>query len=1174
MRQGKSQITDILEEIAETPPESGRNPLALAPLCIRLAQALLAASHEEESATEEAARSSLLQLLSNQENQIFSLALTDRIHRCWRPETSTESFRALRARLDPRKGLGLWDRCLLWGGTQFGPFVPDILNIALRTRVESEVAPFLIKAAPSALSQEIELRKKHVGAINLNYLGEEIVSDSDARERIETYRTLAARTDVEALSIKLSGIDARLNPISVEDNVARLFDAVNTIAGATLGQRKCPILYFDMEAHRDLQMAEQLVAQLMSVDPEAQGWSPQLQFGLAVQTYLPEALGIIERLAELSARRVRRKLRPLRIRLVKGANLQLERVEASLRGLSTPSFASKLETDAHFKRCLRRLIEHAQSGALEVGVASHNLFDLSYALLLRAQSGVEAHVQLEMLEGMAGALGRTLAQTTGPILVYAPAVPEQHFTSAISYLVRRLDENTEPEHFLRDAAGMEVDDAGFERQQRAFTTSLEESWITPPETFRKQDRHRPTRTGRFSRRHEFYNASDTDWTRPENRLWLKECAEMAEPLLDSMPPGFGLQNPSAGFDPNRPQFRYQLNLASPVELDSAIEKAASFASSWSRTSRIERVSILRRVASRLEERRGDLICAMALDAGKRAFEADIEVSEAVDFARYYAHLAEDAPPVGAALGVIVVTPPWNFPLAIPLGGVLAALVTGNTVLLKPAPETPWVAQLAVECCYEAGVPREALHYLPCADQDASPLIKDPRVAAVILTGATQTAQTFLALRPRLKLLAETGGKNAAYLSAHADREQSIVHIVQSAFGHAGQKCSALSLLIVEKDSFFDDEFKHQLVEATKTLVVGSAWDPASTVTPLIHPPSGALKRILDRGHEYGHWALRPQIYDNPRLLSPGILWGVDAGSFPHQTEFFGPILAVMCAENFDHAMQLMNDTPYGLTAGLFSLLESEQEAFVECANAGNLYINRTLTGAVVGRQPFGGRKASGFGPGAKAGGPDYLTQLVQAPPLIDVKAAFKNYQKAMSDHFGRVHRGTEVVGEDNYLRYQTARTLVVLGSGVSTSELAASLLARQLSKNTFPIFSVTNDPPATFEARLHSASCLARISDGVVEIAAAHEVIDYCRKHAVERIRLVGRIGQDFYEEAARLPLSVLDLPVSSEGRAELMHYLMSQSISHSYHRFGNLKLRQISRLEQTLCESADRLRS
>jgi RHH-type proline utilization regulon transcriptional repressor/proline dehydrogenase/delta 1-pyrroline-5-carboxylate dehydrogenase len=310
--------------------------------------------------------------------------------------------------------------------------------------------------------------------------------------------------------------------------------------------------------------------------------------------------------------------------------------------------------------------------------------------------------------------------------------------------------------------------------------------------------------------------------------------------------------------------------------------------------------------------------------------------------------------------------------------VAAALSAGNNVILKPASDTVLVAWELCQCFWRAGVPRTALQFVPCPGSGAGArLVGHPGVNAVILTGGTATAMRMLAARPELRLFAETGGKNATVITALSDRELAIKHVVRSAFGHSGQKCSATSLLLLEGEVYDDPEFKRRLCDAVKSLPVGSAWELPTRVGPLIRPPEGDLENALKTLEPGESWAVLPrQVGDNPRLWSPGVKYGVRAGSYTHHTEFFGPVLGVMRFERLDEAIALVNQTGYGLTSGLQSLDEREHAQWKAGIRAGNLYINRGTTGAMVLRQPFGGMSRSCFGPGLKAGGPNYVAQFM------------------------------------------------------------------------------------------------------------------------------------------------------------------------------------------------------
>ncbi|TNF26620.1 MAG: aldehyde dehydrogenase family protein, partial [Deltaproteobacteria bacterium] len=560
-----------------------------------------------------------------------------------------------------------------------------------------------------------------------------------------------------------------------------------------------------------------------------------------------------------------------------------------------------------------------------------------------------------------------------------------------------------------------------------------------------------------------------------------------------------------------------------------------------------RARVLAGVARGLRRARGELIAAMMVDGGKAISESDPEISEAIDFAEYYRRALEPfaaLPGVTLApLGVVVVAPPWNFPLAIPAGGVLAALMAGNAVILKPAPETVLVARELCEVMWRAGVPRDALQFLPCDnDPVGSALIKDRRVNAVVLTGGTATARKLLGLRPDLRLLAETGGKNATVVTDLSDADLAIKQVVHGAFGHAGQKCSATSLLVLEGPVYDDEGFMRRLADAVESLHVGPAWDRRSKVVPLIRAPREELSRGLTQLDPGERWLVEPRVDpDNPRQWSPGVKLGVTAGAYTHQTELFGPVLSVMRADSLEHAVNLVNGTPYGLTSGLQSLDGREHAYWRDHVEAGNLYINRPTTGAVVQRQPFGGRKASVFGPGGKAGGPNYVLQLCD---VLEDPSAVTDDEAVMRACFSVEHDPSRLLGQDNHLRYQPLTRLVIrVGPGAREDEFDRVIAAVRAAGATF-VVSVGTAPAwlvACEVLRSESASALG------TRLAADR----------VERVRVVGELEPELRDAAnavgvycdARRPLRT--------SRIELLRYLHEQAISLDYHRFGNLGARE-----------------
>jgi len=593
----------------------------------------------------------------------------------------------------------------------------------------------------------------------------------------------------------------------------------------------------------------------------------------------------------------------------------------------------------------------------------------------------------------------------------------------------------------------------------------------------------------------------------------------------------------------------------------------------------------------LRDARGELIALMVLDAGKRAEEADVEVSEAVDFAEYYLRsqreLTSDPRVVASPRGVVVITPPWNFPLAIPIGGALAALVAGNAVIVKPALETPLVARRACEILWQAGIPESLLQFVVCDDRVASQLITDPRTNSVVLTGATSTARLFHRLRPDLHLLAETGGKNALIVSAMSDREQAIQDILASAFGHAGQKCSALSQLILEREVYADAGFLGCLADAARSLKVGSAWELDSFVTPLIQPPSELQLRALTELEPGQSWLLEPRFdAQNPRLVSPGIKLGVARGSRSQRTEFFCPLLSVLQAQDLREAVSVANDTDYGLTAGIHSLDEREQQYFIEHMQAGNLYVNRKITGAIVRRQPFGGWKQSSFGPGAKAGGPNYVAQFVELgtsptpAPLPSTRpaalpsrveellrrlsgtvhvSALRSLAAAFVEAHTRWFAGacdeSQLRGEDNLLVYRPLAGLFVIAEArMSDTALATIALAAAVTECPLTLVSVEASPAHALALSLGATSLGRDLDTSEQALRAALGAT------TAERIRCRSPLPAGALSLARERGLHVVSA-AATVGRYELLHSLREQAVSVSYHRYGHLGLRGLSEL-------------
>ncbi|MFP6904042.1 MAG: bifunctional proline dehydrogenase/L-glutamate gamma-semialdehyde dehydrogenase [Verrucomicrobiota bacterium] len=1142
-------------------------------------------------------------MIHNPRDKVTLMQLTDQAFRSHVPNRAVDQLvHILDVQGIPRFFSPL-DKALLKGFQSFGSYLPDVAVPLVKANMRKETANVILPAEAEHLAGHLRKRKAHRLRMNVNFLGESLLGEDQALERLEYYLGALQQADIEVISVKVSTIYSQINLLGRDHSIQVLADRLErlyrTAANFSFtrhdGTEVPKFIYLDMEEYRDLHItSEAFMAALSRPGLET------ISAGIALQAYIPDSLGIQQAITAWARERVKKGGAPIVIRLVKGANMESERLEASIAGWAQAPFKTKLETDRNYKAMLHLGMTQENIAAVHLGIATHNLFETAYAIVLAIDRGVLDSLQFEMLEGMANHQRRALHELVDNLLLYAPACRQEQFINAIGYLVRRLDENTGPDNFLRHAFKLDIDSEAWdllEAQFREACIDWESCRGTPR---RQQDRRKspeaPEPEGPFT------NEPDTDWSIPTNAEWIlgqvEACRHLPPvevPLVVAGDTLFSGQAQANCSDPSRPgTLVARAALADASAVDTAVACAQADPDGWRSLDAGDRHRILADVAQQFRERRGALICTALAESGKVISESDPEISEAIDFLDYYGRQAlvfEKLPGISlVGRGVAVVVPPWNFPIAIPAGGVAAALAAGNTVILKPSPDALLVAFRLCECFWDAGISRKVLQFVPTIGiPEAQRMVTHEDSSVVIFTGGTETAQTILRAKPRLEFFAETGGKNATIVTALADREQAIKHIVHSAFSHSGQKCSATSLLILEDEVYHDAHFKALLADAVDSLSVGSAWEVKNKMGPLIRPPGQKLDRAIKELEAGESWLVMPeQLEDNPQLYSPGVKWGVQPGCTAHLTEFFGPVLGVMRAKNLMEAINLVHETGYGLTSGLESLDDREQELWQHRVKAGNLYINRSTTGAIVHRQPFGGMGKSAFGPGIKAGGPNYVVQFMRiketAEPegrdvadkdlneLLDalrshaafpteeidkVVAATRSYTLQMADEFGVEHDDFKLIGQDNIRRYLPVHDLRIrVCAGDSLFEILARVCAARAAGCRITVSLVEDlDSPV-----------LAFLERATESWGAAIEFVEEGDAGLVEVIR-TGHTGRLRYARPENIPTAIWETvadtgiflahaPVLMEGRIELLWYLREQSLSIDYHRYGNLGAR------------------
>ncbi|SUE15493.1 aldehyde dehydrogenase [Rhodococcus gordoniae] len=1011
------------------------------------------------------------------------------------------------------------------GGT-IGPRFPHLVVPTARRALRAMVGHLVVDTDEAALGRAIARLRRPGIRLNLNLLGEAVLGDAEARRRFDGTLALLAREDVDYVSLKVSAAVAPHSPWAFDETVADIVDRLTPLYRLAANSPTPKFVNLDMEEYHDLEVTVAAFTSLLD-RPEFL----HLEAGIVLQAYLPDALRTMMRLQEWAAARRARGGAAIKVRVVKGANLPMERVDAALHGWPLATWHTKQETDTNYKRLLHYAFTPERIENLRVGVAGHNLFDIAYAWVLAGRRGVRHGIDVEMLLGMAQSQAEVIRRQVGSLLLYTPVVRPDEFDVAISYLVRRLDEGSGQDNFMSAVFDLADDPALFGREEQRFRASvaaLDETVPSPHRTQNRQEPPPPTAPPAV-----FANTPDTDPSLPQNREWGRH-------ILERVP------SSKLGIDTVRAHM-----LSSEDELERVLADAAAAGRSWGARSGAERAEILEQVADVLETRRADLLEVMAAEGGKTLDQSDPEVSEAIDFARFYAGRARELDSIDGARFVpsilTVVTPPWNFPVAIPAGSTLGALASGSAVILKPATLTARCGSVLAEAMWDAGVPRDVLHLVHADERSlGSTLVADPRVDRVVLTGAYETAELFRSLRPGMRLLAETSGKNAIVVTPSADPDPAVRDVVQSAFGHAGQKCSAASLVILVGSVATSRRFRDQLVDAVRSLPVGPAHDPRTRMGPLIEPARDKLLTALTELEDGESWLVEPRRLDaEGRLWSPGVRTGVRRGSRTHLVEFFGPVLGVMTAADLDEAIAIQNEVDYGLTAGLHSLDSDEIARWLDRVEAGNLYVNRGITGAIVRRQPFGGWKKSSVGAGFKAGGPNYLFGFGSwegsAPAEDALRRVFENDERVWASEFAVPHDVTGLSAERNLFRYRPVRTHVRLGESGRPAELVRVLGAA--ARTGAPV-----DISSAFAVDLVRCSNTAGF-EGSVRVESDAEWEERMVDVAPARVRLIGTAPPVAWN--TRCDIAVFDHPVTAAGRIEMLPFLAEQAVSITAHRFG-----------------------
>ena len=1114
-----------------------------------------------------AAEKRLARILKDPKGLNWTLRFVDRVIRP-RDKKVAAAELAILAR-DLPKSLGALDRLTIRTGGVFAkPFAFIVIPVA-KARLRQLVGHLIADARPRKLKRHIKRSRRRGISLNLNLLGEAVLGEREANYRFDETFKLLKRKDVDYVSIKLSAVASQLSMWGFDQTVERLIEKLTPLYKFAAESATPKFINLDMEEYRDLGLTMLVFKKLLS-KPELQN----LEAGIVLQAYLPDSYPALKELTEFAQLRTANGGAGIKVRIVKGANLAMEHVDANWHGWAVATYSSKAESDANYKRLIEYALDEKRIASLRIGVAGHNLFDLAFAHELAKHRNINSRVEFEMLQGMAQHLSTQVMKSVGSLLLYTPVVRPTEFQVAVAYLTRRLEENGSPDNFMSGVFDIESDKNVFDRERLRFETSLRLMAQLNQSPNRTQNRiaEKPTKQERV-----FNNSSDTDPSLPNNRDWIRQAIAGAKAIEGKLKTHTAYLN-EAKIDAYR--------------IEELVSSAREAASNWA-SDRENRKQLLLQVGVELAKRRGTLLQLMMAEAGKTVGEADAELSEAIDFANFYAHSIDEITATEVLDAVVfephklvVVTPPWNFPVAIAAGGVLAALAAGSSVIIKPAPQVPNCVLAMVDALWRAGIPKDVLQIAFVPDNELGlQLVGHSAVDAVILTGAFETAQLFKTYKPKMQLAAETSGKNAIVITQNADLDIAAADLAKSAFGHAGQKCSAASLGILVGSVYKNKQFLAQLVDAVESMKVGYGSQADASVGPLIEESSPKLLRALTTLEKGETWLLEPkQLDDSGKLWRPGIKYGVKPGSFFHTTECFGPVLGLMKAKNLTKAIEIQNSTDYGLTAGAHSLDINEIQTWLKTIDAGNLYVNRSITGAIVERQPFGGLKRSSVGFGLKAGGRNYILQFGSFGDSPEKFAGTNQYQIFSAEERiakyihevellmenNRAHLWLEMatasdkywfqnifktelqpgdlVYEANYHRYLGNGCVVRVAAGASKAEVARVVVALMLTNHHEHWISVS---PDFLKYQSLTKEQLQVLTGGLRTIAEDELEMKIMPG---SRLILVGAKEDKVAELEANPDLFVYGSTISKSGRVLLLNMYREQSISITQHRYGALQ--------------------
>ncbi len=878
-------------------------------------------------------------------------------------------------------------------GLGIGSLAPGLLAKAIKKNIEQMAKMFITGSTPEEAIKTLSQNRKNSLGFTVDLLGEATLSQKEALDYQKRYLELIQALHTQSkswsqnplidtdsmgdlpavnVSIKLTSLYSQIKETAWDTSIQELIKRLSPILDLAI--KTNTFINIDMESFHHKNLTLDVFKKILSDDR----YKDYPHWGIVIQAYLRDSYSDINDLLSFTKDRAL----PITVRLVKGAYWDYESILSNQHGWPNPVYTIKQESDANYERCAELILKNYPKIKLAVG--SHNVRSIAASICMAEKLGLPKNaLEIQMLYGMAEPIKLALLNMGYRVREYATV---GQLIPGMAYLVRRLLENTSNQSFLKSKF---ADNVNVDLLLKNPNTNL------------------ITSQGDYVPHPGFENEPLLDFTLPAHRhQYAKALAQVKTKTSDPCPliingQAVKTDRTLKSINPCDKKSLGEFYIGSTKEADEALASAIDNKTSWSQTPPEKRCEVINKLADILKKDRFELAALMTLESGKAWSEADGDVTEAIDFCRYYAFqmhklaapqktghvMGENSFYQYQAKGVSLVVAPWNFPLAILTGMTVASLVTGNTVIMKPAEQSTLIAYELMKRLIQAGVPNGVVNFLPgIGNEIGAYLTSKKEIDIIAFTGSKNVgleiikkAGTILPGQQNIKkCIIEMGGKNATIIDNDADLDEAVSQVLYSAFAFQGQKCSACSRVIVLKEAY--DNFVERIIEAAKSLKVLPSEHPHSFVGAVVDEVSFTrIQAIIEKSKQLSTLAFQGSAPEQGYFIPPTIFTDVDPYSELAQSEIFGPVLAIIKVTDINEAIKVSNSTEYALTGGIFSRSPGNIELVKQQLEVGNLYINRSITGAVVDRHPFGGYKMSGVG--SKAGGPDYLLQFVN-PKVI------------------------------------------------------------------------------------------------------------------------------------------------------------------------------------------------